>query len=127
MLNYDLIEKSTMPERFKTSLLKDMKFIETEHPGGLLQVLLFGSLARSKITHKSDIDLCLVFEDGTEMTSREMRIFRSCLRGASLDDGGDVETDVVTCTRSRLDAETCLLYKEINRDKVVLGSWETSG
>ena len=112
-----------MPERFKSSLLKDMRFIESERPDGLLKVFLFGSLARSKITHKSDIDLCLVFEDGIEMNSREMRIFKSYLRGASLD-GGDVDTDVVTCTKSRLEAETCLLYKEINRDKIELGSWE---
>lgn len=91
-------------------------FIEKQAPNGLVRVLLFGSLARSMITPKSDIDLCLVFEDGIEQNSYEMRVFRSMLRGASL----EVETDVVTCTVSQLEADLCLLYREINRDKIVL-------
>lgn len=116
LLNFSLVENSTMPQRFKTSLLEDMKFIADEHPAGLVQVLLFGSLARSDINYKSDIDFCLVFRDDVEMNSREMRTFRGMLRGASL----AVETDVVTCTESQLKSNSCLLYREINRDKIVL-------
>lgn len=118
MINYDLVEQSSMPDRFKAALLEDLHFIETENPEHLVKILLFGSLARSDITYKSDIDLCLVFEDGTDMNSREMRTFRGMLRGASL----AVETDVVTCTESQLKSNSCLLYREINRDKIVLGT-----
>lgn len=116
-LCYDLVANSTMPNRFKIALQECMQFIEEQAPKGL-EVLLFGSLARSSITMKSDIDLCLVFEDGVEMTSREMRTFRGMLRGASL----AVDIDVVTCTISQLESNSCLLYQEINRDKIALSS-----
>lgn len=115
-LNYNLVVNSTMPEKFKLALQECLQFIELQAPQGLLQVLLFGSLARSSITMKSDIDLCLVFENDIEMTSREMRTFRGMLRGASL----DVDIDVVTCTISQLMSNSCLLYQEINRDKISL-------
>lgn len=116
LVRYDLVRKSTMPERFKTALLDDLSFIEGQHPRGLLQVLLFGSLARSDITCRSDIDLCLVFVDGTDMSSYEMRVFKEGLRGQSL----AVDTDVVTCTESQLNSNSCLLYREINKDKIIL-------
>ena len=115
-LCYDLVANSTMPNRFKIALRECLQFIEEHAPQGLSQVLLFGSLARSSITMKSDIDLCLVFEDNIEMNSREMRTFRGMLRGASL----AVDTDVVTCTISQLESNSCLLYQEINRDKIAL-------
>ena len=115
-LRYDLITKSSMPERFKLALQECMQYIEAEAPSGLVQVLLFGSVARSSIHPKSDIDLCLVFEDGVEMYSREMRIFRSMLRGTPM----LMDADVVTCTVSQLASNSCLLYREINKDKVVL-------
>lgn len=116
-IHYDKVHSSTVPQRFKTGLLADLHFIENEkHPGVLLQVLLFGSLARSDINYKSDIDLCLVFEDGTDMHSYEMRVFRGMLRGESL----GLETDVVTCTQSQLESNSCLLYREINRDRITL-------
>lgn len=115
-LHYEIINDSTMPVRFKTALLDDLHFIEREKPEGLLQVLLFGSLARSDINFKSDVDLCLVFSDEIDMNSYEMRVFRGTLRGEST----SVETDVVTCTKSQLESESCLLYKEINRDKIIL-------
>lgn len=114
--HFEIVNNSTMPERFKTSLLEDLQFIQKEQPEGLVQVLLFGSLARSDINFRSDIDLCLVFADGIEMNSYDMRVFRGTLRGESL----AVETDVVTCTVSQLEGENCLLYREINRDKIVL-------
>lgn len=116
IFKYDLIHKSTMPERFKTALLEDLSFIEKRHLVGLLQILLFGSLSRSDVTRGSDVDLCLVFVDGTDMTSREMRTFRGELRAQS----STVETDVVTCTKSQLKSNSCLLYQEINRDKIIL-------
>ena len=50
------------------------------------------------------------------MASREMRTFRGMLRGASL----VVDIDVVTCTISQLESNSCLLYQEINRDKIAL-------
>lgn len=115
-INYPLVDNSTMPTRFRNALHDCLQFIEEQAPNGLMQVLLFGSLARSRITPKSDIDLCLVFEDNVEQNSREMRIFRGMLRGASV----EVEIDVVTCTISQLESNSCLLYQEINRDKVLL-------
>lgn len=117
-LCYDLVANSTMPNRFKIALRECLQFIEKHAPQGLSQVLLFGSLARSSITMKSDIDLCLVFKDDIEMNSREMRTFRGMLRGASL----AVDIDVVTCTISQLESNSCLLYQEINRDKIILSS-----
>lgn len=68
-----------MPYRFKQTLLADMKFIQEPSLNGIKQVLLFGSLARSKITCHSDIDLCLVFEDTVDLESYEMRVFRGTL------------------------------------------------
>lgn len=115
-LRYDMVSHSTMPDRFTCALMECMQFIEAQTPQGLVQVLLFGSLARSNITVKSDIDLCLVFEDGNNLNSREMRTFRGLLRGASL----AVDIDVVTCTVSQLKSNSCLLYQEINRDKIAL-------
>lgn len=103
-------------DAFKTALSKDIKYIEKYCPIEPLQILLFGSLARGHINNKSDIDLCLVFDDDTNPNSYEMRSFKGMLRGLS----EYPETDVVVCTNSRLKAENCLLYKEINRDKIVL-------
>lgn len=117
-LLYDMLSNSTMPDRFKRALKECMEFIESQAPQGLVQILLFGSLARSNITMKSDIDLCLVFEDWRDMNSSEMRTFRGMLRGASL----EVDIDVVTCTVSQLGSNSCLLYQEINRDKIALSS-----
>lgn len=116
VINYPLVDNSTMPIKFKNALHDCLYFIEEQAPRGLVQVLLFGSLARSKITPRSDIDLCLVFENGIELNSRDMRTFREMLRGASL----EIEIDVVTCTVSQLESNLCLLYQEINRDKIAL-------
>lgn len=116
IIDYPLVDNSTMPIRFKNALHDCLQFIEEQAPRGLMQVFLFGSLARSKITPRSDIDLCLVFENNIELNSREMRTFRGMLRGASL----EVEVDVVTCNMSQLESNSCLLYQEINRDKIAL-------
>lgn len=105
-------------EAFKNALSENMKFIEDNCPTKPEQVFLFGSLARRRINKKSDIDMCIVFDDNTNLTSREMRTFKGELRGVS----NYPETDVVVCTRSQLSAQRCLLYREINRDKVVLNS-----
>lgn len=116
IVDYPLVDNSTMPLKYRRALKECLQFIEDQAPDGLVQVLLFGSLARSRITPKSDIDLCLVFKDDVEQNSYEMRVFRGMLRGASL----EVEIDVVTCTVSQLESNSCLLYSEINRDKIVL-------
>lgn len=78
---FGVIENSSMPARFKESLVNILRFIQSNEPVGLKQVLLFGSLARSSITCRSDIDICLVFEDGTDIDSYNMRVFRGYLRG----------------------------------------------
>ena len=114
--NYNLIKASSMPEQFKQALLEILEYIEQSAPKGLLQVILFGSLARSNIHYKSDIDICLLFEDTIDLQSREIRIFKSMTRGATL----LKEVDVIACTLSQLTSNSCTLYQEINRDKIIL-------
>lgn len=115
---FGVIENSSMPARFKESLVNILRFIQSNEPVGLKQVLLFGSLARSSITCRSDIDICLVFEDGTDIDSYNMRVFRGYLRGLE----NPVDTDVVFLYESQLASESHRLYREINRDKKVLVS-----
>lgn len=116
--SFDLIHRSSMPERFKQSLLADMNFIKDNEPSGLKFVLLFGSLSRSSITCRSDIDLCLVFEDTVDIDSYHMRVFRGMVSGIE----NPVDTDIVMLYESQLASNSCRLYQEINRDKIILAA-----
>lgn len=66
-------------------------------------------------TENSDIDLCLVFEDDTNLTSREMILYK-----ASLHCVDEYARDIVFCTQKHLLEQKYLLYRLINRDGVEL-------
>lgn len=84
------------------------------------QVILFGSCARGDETADSDIDLCLVFADSEEITSRRMLIYKGYLRCID-----EYNRDLVFCKQTHLLSQECLLYKLINRDGKVLVDFST--
>lgn len=110
------VSSTTIPEKWKTALLSAIKMISLECPTGLQKVLLFGSLARSDIDYKSDIDLCLVFEDDVNLREYNMLVFRSELGGVSL----NPSIDTVFCHASQLKTSKENLFRNINRDAVQL-------
>lgn len=115
---FEIVNTSTMPDRFKQTLIEAMNYVKSNEPAGLYQLLLFGSLARSSITCRSDVDLCLVFDDEIDIDTYEMRVFRGMLSGQEY----QVDVDIVMLYESQLESNSCRLYQEINRDKIILAA-----
>lgn len=114
--HYSFIKNSLLPEQYKQALLKAMHYIEDECPVPLTTVLLFGGVARNEIKYNSDIDICMVFPDDTNLRDDKFRIFRW-----SINDGvSPVYIDTTVLLKSRLESNSKLLHREINRDKIVL-------
>ncbi len=110
------IQNTSIPQKWKTALMSDVEFISAECPEGLQQIILFGSLARSSVTYKSDIDLCLVFEDSVDLRGKNYMIFRGLLMGNTL----CPETDIVMCTESLLSNSNEKLFKNIRKEGILL-------
>ena len=107
MFSVDTIQQSALKEAVSNSL----DFIKAEHPSSLRRVILFGSCARGEETENSDIDLCLVFDDAAEITSRQMRLYKGYLRCVD-----EHKRDIVFCNQKHLLNPDQLIYRLINRD-----------
>lgn len=110
------LDKSAMPVRFKTALVAVCNYILVHPIVGLRKVVLFGSLARSAITVRSDIDICLVFEDTTDLRSVEICVFKSEIEIAA----GSMDIDVVVCSVSTFTSSMLPVYQNMRRDGIVL-------
>ena len=109
------IETTKMPQRFKDSLNKALQYIEQTALAGIKQVVLFGSLARSEITCHSDIDLCVIFDESSDLHSKDCALFKSKLRDIS-----DINIDVVCCLESTFALSNERLYQHIRDEGVLL-------
>lgn len=109
------IENTKMPQRFKDSLDKALRYIEQTTLAGIKQVILFGSLARSEITCRSDIDLCVIFEDYSDIHSKDCALFKSKLRDIT-----DIDIDVVCCLESTFSFSKERLFQHIRDEGVLL-------
>lgn len=109
------IENTKMPQRFKNSLNRALQYIEQITLTGIKQVILFGSLARSEITCRSDIDLCIVFDDYSDIHSKDCALFKSKLR-----DIADIDIDVVCCLESTFALSNERLFQHIRDEGVLL-------
>lgn len=107
MFSVDEIKHAALREAVSNSL----DFIRKQHPDSLRRVILFGSCARGEETESSDIDLCLVFDDTAEITSRQMRLYKGYLRCVD-----EYERDIVFCNQKHLVNQEQLIYRMINRD-----------
>ncbi len=96
VFRYDFIEVSKLQERFKETILADMHFIEDNLPDNLISVYLFGSTSRGEMKPRSDVDICLVFKDGTNFRDYNLMVFRGFLTGLET----PVRTDVVMLVES---------------------------
>lgn len=103
-----------LPERFRNKLQKDLEYLLNRNIPGLLQICLFGSVARGDYKWDSDLDLAIVTAE--PLTDHY-------LRGEIidiLDDPVDgVSTDIVFRTNNNqsLTKTFDFLYE---RDKVIL-------
>lgn len=110
------VQSTAIPEKWKQALLEAIRLISSECPSGLQKVLLFGSLARSDINYKSDVDLCLVFDDSVNLREYDMLVFKGELGGVSL----IPSVDTVFCYASQLNNSHENLFKNIRKDAIQL-------
>lgn len=108
------IAKIQQPE-LREAITNSLNFIKSEHPDSLRKVILFGSCARGEETKDSDIDLCLVFDDSAEITSRQMLLYKGNLRCVDSHD-----RDIVFCNQKHLVNQEQLIYRMINHDGKLL-------
>lgn len=105
-----------IPKRFQNKLSKDIEYLVHRGIPGLLQICLFGSVARGDYKWNSDLDLAVITENPVTDHS---------LRGEIIDvldmDLEGVSSDVVFRTlRNRSISNT--FDKAFERDKVIV--WE---
>ena len=110
-------DKNKLPKRFQDKIDKDLNYLLNKDIPGLIQICLFGSLARGDYKWDSDVDLALVTEE--PLTDHY-------LRGEIIDilddrDFNGVSTDVVFRTKNN-DSLSRTFDKVFERDKVIL--WE---
>lgn len=116
ILCYSHIISSRLPQYIKTELMQLMNYIEGNAPKQLYGVLLFGSIARGNFDYFSDIDLCLVFTDNTNLHSDNIKIFKGLLSATNY----QMEVNAVALTKSQLASNSEWLHQEINRDGIWL-------
>lgn len=108
---------NSLPKRFQDKLQKDLDYLINRDIPGLLQICLFGSVARGDYKWNSDLDLAIITESP---------LVDHSLRGEiidQLDDPiGGVSSDVVFRIVNNNDSLSTTFDKLYERDKVVL--WE---
>ncbi len=116
--DYNAIEDSGLWPSYKKALLQNLHFIEKNVPNGLETVYLFGSLVKGTATIYSDIDICCVFTDDTDLRAINLLCFKGDLACCQ----SKIPIDIVFVTRSQLISNSESLYQEINRAHVELAA-----
>lgn len=112
------IQKTAIPERFKHALqLATDNILKTELPG-LIDVYLFGSLARSSITSRSDIDICVVFSDDTDYHADRYIIEKANISSSA--EQLEIDIDVIFCSVTTFNTSSKPIFKSIRRDGIHL-------
>ncbi len=106
------LERTDIPRRWKDVLIEAREYIKENAPLGFKAAYVFGSLSRSELHSRSDIDICLVFENGIDLRERQLVIFKGMLRSISF----EVPVDVVCCHEETFLSSQQALYREIRRD-----------
>lgn len=109
------IYTTTMPDRFKIALQQIITNIMHLNLSGIKTVCLFGSLARSQITSRNDIDICIVFDNAIDYHSYEYAVAK-----ASIDENVDIDVDVVYCSEFMFQTSTKPLFVHIRNDQKIL-------
>lgn len=109
------IDKTAIPPFFKKALNACVQYVLQTPLAGVQKVILFGSLARSDIKCTSDIDLCIVFDDDIDLSSKDVAFFKLSLSACS-----EIDADVVCCHKRTLEHSDHLLFRDIRRDGVLL-------
>ena len=111
MMDYSIIK---IP-RLKASVIRSAEYLLSHHPKTLRRVVLFGSCAKGTAVDGSDIDICCIFNNGTSLVSKDMRIFKANLRDIDF-----VDKDIIVCNVCHLQHPDMLIYHEINRTGITL-------
>lgn len=112
-----IFEKEKLPARFQNKIETDLEYLLSKDIPGLVQICLFGSIARGDYKWNSDIDLAIITE--TPLTNHS-------LRGEIIDvldeELEGVSTDIVFRTKDCNKSLSSTFDKLYERDKVIL--WE---
>lgn len=106
---------TAIPDRFKVALQQIITNIINLNLSGIKTVCLFGSLARSQITPRSDIDICIVFENTVDYHSYEYAIAK-----ALIDQNVAIDVDVVYCSETVFQTSNKPLFVHIRKDQKIL-------
>lgn len=104
-----------LPERFQVKLKKDVQYLLSKNIPGLVQICMFGSVARNDYKWDSDLDIAVV---------TEQPLIDHYLRGEIVDvledaiDG--VSTDVVFRVLRNNQSLSCTFDILYERDRVVI-------
>lgn len=112
------IQKTAIPERFKQALqLVVNNILKTELPG-LRDVYLFGSLARSSVTSRSDIDICIVFSDDTDYHANKYIIEKANISSSA--EPMEIDVDIIFCSVTAFHTSSKPIFKSIRKDGIRL-------
>lgn len=106
------VAKTGLPQRFKDGLVAVINYVKNNPFPGLEGVVLFGSVARGEMTCRSDIDICVIFEDTVDLHTVDAAYYKSCL----CDCTGGIAVDVVFCSQTKYDQSQERLFRHIREE-----------